>query len=246
LSRIAAALSALLIAGPALAYRPFDGTDADVAARGEFELELGPVGYLREGTDRRLVAMASVLNLGIADRFELVLEGRQNLLLSPAPGAHAWQFVDPALSVKTVLRKGVLQDQSGPSIASEVGLLLPTSEVAALGVSAALIASDRFGPVTFHLNGAALWTRNQTAGWMGGLIAEGPSAWPVRPVVELLHEGESGGAKSLSALVGAIWKLREGLSFDAALRLGVISSASSVGALELRAGLTWGVNLFGG
>ncbi len=32
-----------MLAAPALAYRPFDSTDADVAGPGEFELELGPV-----------------------------------------------------------------------------------------------------------------------------------------------------------------------------------------------------------
>ncbi len=31
------------------AYRPFDGTDADVARVGEFELELGPVNWYSPG-----------------------------------------------------------------------------------------------------------------------------------------------------------------------------------------------------
>jgi hypothetical protein len=35
--------------GPAWAYRPFDGTDAAVAAPGEVEIELQPAGRLREG-----------------------------------------------------------------------------------------------------------------------------------------------------------------------------------------------------
>jgi hypothetical protein len=33
----------------AFAYRPFDSTDAAVAAKGEVELELGPLGFLRTG-----------------------------------------------------------------------------------------------------------------------------------------------------------------------------------------------------
>src|ERR1700722_7896999 len=35
-------LVTLLFSAPAHAYRPFDGTDADVAETGDFELELGP------------------------------------------------------------------------------------------------------------------------------------------------------------------------------------------------------------
>jgi len=46
-----------LVAGdsPAFAYRPFDLTDADVAADGKFELELG-ISHLRKGPDKFLIA----------------------------------------------------------------------------------------------------------------------------------------------------------------------------------------------
>ena len=47
----------------ALAYRPFDGTDADVAPRGELELEIGTVGYLH-GRDGTAVAPMQVVNFG--------------------------------------------------------------------------------------------------------------------------------------------------------------------------------------
>jgi hypothetical protein len=43
------------------AYRPFDGTDADVAEVGVFELELGPVQYYRLGPQNYLVAPDLVL-----------------------------------------------------------------------------------------------------------------------------------------------------------------------------------------
>ena len=59
----------------ALAYRPFDGTDADVAERGEFELELGPLGYFRLGGTNFLIVPGAVLNYGILPRTELVLQG---------------------------------------------------------------------------------------------------------------------------------------------------------------------------
>jgi hypothetical protein len=34
-----------MLAEPAYAYRPFNSTDAAVAARGEMEIECGPLGY---------------------------------------------------------------------------------------------------------------------------------------------------------------------------------------------------------
>ena len=60
-------LAAVLLFGcvePACALRPFDATDAAVAAPGEFELELGPLGRLREGSKRFRVAPAVIGNFG--------------------------------------------------------------------------------------------------------------------------------------------------------------------------------------
>lgn len=68
----------------ALAYRPFDSTDAAVAPPGEFELELGPAGLLLQGSERTLIAPAYVLNLGLFEGWEAVLQGRGQEALSPA------------------------------------------------------------------------------------------------------------------------------------------------------------------
>jgi hypothetical protein len=54
----------LLPAGAAQAYRPFDGADAAVAAPGVVEFELGPVEYLRQGSERALFAPNVRLNYG--------------------------------------------------------------------------------------------------------------------------------------------------------------------------------------
>src|ERR1043166_6010093 len=66
----------LLWGMPARGYRPFDGTDAEVASPRELELEVGPVGYLREGRARSIVSPALVVNYGFLPRWEAVLEGR--------------------------------------------------------------------------------------------------------------------------------------------------------------------------
>jgi hypothetical protein len=77
--------------GEVEAYRPFDGTDAAVAEKGEMEIELGPVEYLREGAERTLLAPDLRINYGFIPRWEAALEGK--LLAwtnSPAEIIAAW------------------------------------------------------------------------------------------------------------------------------------------------------------
>src|ERR1700688_5187482 len=71
-------------AGPAFAYRPFDGTDAAVAAPGEVEIELQPAGRLREEGSNTLIAPATVLNYGMSEGWEAVFEGQGRTPLSPS------------------------------------------------------------------------------------------------------------------------------------------------------------------
>src|SRR5205085_56166 len=59
---------------PAVASRAFDGTDAAVADEREFELELGPLQYSREGSVKSLF-FPLVVNYGLGDDDEIVLEG---------------------------------------------------------------------------------------------------------------------------------------------------------------------------
>jgi hypothetical protein len=66
-------LAVVLVPGVASAYRPFDGTDGDVAAPGELEIELGPLHYAHEGTETFFLT-PSALNLGVAPRLELVVD----------------------------------------------------------------------------------------------------------------------------------------------------------------------------
>jgi hypothetical protein len=57
------ALCLIASSGPAWAYRPFDGTDAAIAAPGELEIELQPAGRLREGGNTTMVAPATVVRI---------------------------------------------------------------------------------------------------------------------------------------------------------------------------------------
>jgi len=72
---VACALLAALWVDDALAYRPFDGTDAAAAEPGPFEVELGPVRFQQIGPGGALFAPDVVFNHGLAERWELVLPG---------------------------------------------------------------------------------------------------------------------------------------------------------------------------
>src|SRR5207249_2061629 len=67
-------------------------------------------------------------------------------------------------------------------------------------------------------------------------ILEGPHDWPVRPVAEIVYEREFGRAEIKSALVGAIWQIRDDLAVDVGLRGGRINDHTLAG---IRAGLTF-------
>jgi hypothetical protein len=236
--RALAAVTAILAwPGTSEAYRPFTGTDAAVAGRGDVELELGPVQYLQVGKSRALEVPTLVVNWGFARDWEAVLEGTQLVALGDDAGERRFRVEGVALAVKYVLREGTLQERSGPSVALETSVLLPTLEgEKGAGLQAALIASRRWDPITVHLNGALIWTRVHTLGGFGSVILEGHDAWPVRPVAEVLVAAERLAPTTVSGLAGAIWRFSEPLSFDAAL---VLARIGPVHSFEIRAGLTW-------
>src|ERR1700760_3856538 len=109
--------------GPAVAYRPFDGTDAAVAAPGEVEIELQPAGPRRDEAGSSLVAPPAVFNFGLNHEWEAVLEGQGQTPLSPGPTA----LTAAGAFLKHVIVPGSLQDKTGPSVATEFGVLVPDS-----------------------------------------------------------------------------------------------------------------------
>lgn len=222
----------------AQAYRPFNSTDAAVADTGDMEIELGPVGFMKEGPDRSLVAPSVIFNWGFAHRWEVVLEGRHFVQLGNAVAEPRFRVEDSALSVKTLIREGVLQEKTGVSVATEVSALLPTihGDTAGVGAEGTLIVSQRWPDLTVHLNGAVAWTRAHRPGLFAGTIFEVHDTWTVRPVAELFLEAERDVPTIVSGLAGAIWRVRDSLSFDAGIRL---ARAGGVDTAELRAGLTW-------
>src|SRR5258705_6254044 len=224
--------------GPAWAYRPFDGTDAAVAAPGELEIELQPAGRLREGGNTTLVAPATVINYGLSEGWEAVFEGQGQAPLSPSGPTN---LTAAGAFLKHVLQPGSLQDKTGPSVATEFGVLLPDSTGSSgVGASLAGIVSQRWDWGTIHLNAQTALTRDHHADLFLGGIIEGPSKWSVRPVAEFFYENEVGKSETISGLIGLIWRVRDNLSFDVWLRH-ALKNRHPVN--EVRAGLTFGFPL---
>ena len=137
-----AALSLLAWCSPAFAYRPFDGTDAAVAAKGDVEIELQPAGRLRDESGTSLIAPATVVNYGLSEDWEALLEGQGRTLLAP-PGPTSLTAAGAFL--KHVLVPGNLQGKTGPSVATEFGVLLPDrTGDSSVGASFAGIVSQRW------------------------------------------------------------------------------------------------------
>ncbi|MBV9948389.1 MAG: hypothetical protein JOZ69_16175 [Myxococcales bacterium] len=231
---------------PAWAYRPFDGTDADVAQPGEFELELAPAQFYVQSGARYLLAPTAVLNLGFAPRWEAVVDFQDVLGLQEVPGQARVRLVDTDVLAKVLLVRGSLQ-RGGPwpSVAAEFGPLLPNvNGESGFGALCSLIVSARSKYLTAHANTAVALTRGDLdLSWFEGLIVEGVPEWRLRPVSELFVEHAWGaGVTTLSALVGVVWRAADGLDLDAGVRRARVGSDW---ATELRLGFTWSVGLWG-
>ena len=222
-------------ASPASAYRPFDGTDAAVADLGEAEIEFQPIGAIRAGPTKPV--SDAILNFGFADRWELVLQGTAQ----PLPEGVGPISVANAAFLKYVVQPGVLQDKSGPSIATEFGPLLPAAGGGSgVGFGLTGIVSQRWDLGTVHLNVASNLTPDQHGELFFDAIIEGPNKWKVRPVFEIYSDSVVTQSQTFSGLVGAIWQVNDKLSFDAAVRY---ASVDGRPVSELRLGMTFGFPL---
>jgi hypothetical protein len=143
--------------------------------------------------------------------------------------------------LKHVLVPGAQQNKSGPSVATEFGVLLPDSTGnSGVGTSLAGIVSQRWNWGTIHLNAETALTRDHHADLFLGAIIEGPSKWSLRPVAEFFVEQSFGQFNTVSALVGFIWQVHDDLSFDVGFRHALTNDRP---VEEIRAGLTFGFPL---
>jgi len=221
---------------PAWGYRPFIATDAAVADPKEMEIELGYFNLERDRGKNTFIIPKVVLNYGIIRNLEVVGEFA---IAEPPHGSV--RLEDPALSLKAVLREGVLQEKPGVSFAVEAGPLLPSTdrEKKKVGFEGVGIISGELSPVMLHLNlggGVDRMENNPFVIW--GLIAELPVAPKFRVVGEIDGENTKGRSADTSALLGFIWNPRlRNVSIDAGIRRGISRAASN---WMFTTGLTFG------
>src|SRR2546426_12833558 len=89
----------------------------------------------------------------------------------------ALQVTDPEISVKSVLKAGVLQDKPGVSVVVETALVLPSTleDERRFGCEVVAIISGQLSPATFHLNlGGGVDRANSNPMVIWGLITELP------------------------------------------------------------------------
>jgi hypothetical protein len=223
-----------LLAWPssAFAYRPFDSTDPAVADLGDAEVELSPVSFRRDDGGSTWISPSARLNYGFAKDWEVVLEGQGE---HPEHGHST--LVENAISLKTVLQEGSLQDKSGLSVAAEGAILLPgLNDQSGAGVDLTGIAGQRWNWGSVYVNLGALRSREGHGEIFFGTILEGPTDWPVRPAVEFVYDREFGSMEKVSLLAGLIWQASDKLAFDLGVRQARINSRPET---EVRTGLTF-------
>ncbi len=217
-------------------YRPFIATDAAVADPKEMEIELGYFNLERDRGKNTFIIPKVVLNYGLIRNLEVVTEfGIEEHSRSSV------RLEDAALSVKAVLKEGVLQEKPGVSFAVEAGPLLPSTgrEEKKVGFEAVGIISGELSPVMLHLNlggGVDRMENNPFVTW--GVIAELPVVPKFRVVGEIDGENTKGRSADTSALLGFIWNPPlDNVSIDAGIRRGISRAAPN---WMFTTGLTFG------
>ena len=232
----AVAIAGLGYAGQAMAYRPFEATDADVADSRTIEIEFGPAEFIAHGPDHALQAPTLTVNFGLGGGYEFGVEGVNLVALKPEEGVPRMQLVDTGLALKHLLKRGGLQDAHGSSIAAEAVVLFPGRGQDHLGAEAGGIISNDSKTYVSHLELGVSRSPEGSNGAGAGLILETADHRGWRPVAELNLEGAQGEPPSKSVLIGSIYEAREGFSVDAGVRLG---QSDGVRWTEVRAGFAY-------
>jgi hypothetical protein len=206
-----------------------------VADPKEIEIELGYFTLERDRGKNTFIIPKVVFNYGLIRNLEIVSE----FGIEEPPNGSV-RLGDAALSLKAVLKEGVLQEKPGVSFAVEAGPLLPSTgrEKKKVGFEAVGIISGELSPAMFHLNlgGGIDRTENPFVIW--GVIAELPVVPKFRVVGEIDGENTRGKSADTSALIGFIWNPPlHNVSIDAGIRRGISRASSN---WMFTTGLTFG------
>ena len=217
------------------AYRPFVSTDADVAEKGELEIEIGLFGISHNSGTDEMTVPAFIANYGIAGNWELVSEF--DVQIYHEGEGRNFELKEPAQFLKGVVREGVLQDKKGPSIALEIGVLIPSTEKESrkTGIEGIGIFSSGISDLIYHINiGGELDRERFAFKGLWGVILEKPVTHRFRFVVEVLGVVQRYEKPDNSCLLGFIGELKD-FECDFGIRKGLSEAASD---MELTTGIT--------
>jgi hypothetical protein len=145
------------------------------------------------------------------------------------PARGSVQLVDPALSLKAILKEGVLQGEIGVSFAVEAGPLLPSTRKGEnrFGFEGIGIVIGKLNVRTYHLNFGGGVDRARTDPFLvWGMIAELPMVSKLRLAGEINGESVWGHSPDNSALIGFIWEAPwPNIALDAGIRRGITTAA---------------------
>lgn len=219
----------------AFGYRPFESTDADVAGKGEWEIELGAFRFSHD-KENELIAPSIRINYGFARHWELVMESDLQIYMEGQ--ARNAEIRDPAVFLKGILREGILQKKDGLSLAGEFGVLLPETvrEERSAGLEGIGIASWKVWDIVFHANaGLELDREDFDPNGIWGIIAEYPFEGRFRIVSEVNGSVNYQDSPESSGLIGFIWEIRD-VAMDFGTRMGFSEASPD---WELTSGVTF-------
>ena len=221
------ALGAGVIFGPSLAYayRPFVSTDAAVVEQHETEIELGLLTVSRSQGSYEVLSPSLRLNYGIWKNWELVAEFENQVYGEDTD--RNWQVRNPGLFLKGILVEGLLQNQPGPGLATEFGILPPSTVKgeSRMGAAGTFVLSNNIKDWVYHLNlGLELDRVKQEPTLAWGAILEYPVTRSFRLVGELNGFAPARDAPENSGLIGFIW-LYHKVAIDFGIRFGLSREA---------------------
>jgi hypothetical protein len=219
-------ISFMLGISDAFAYRPFVSTDAAVADKNEWEIELGLFSMSRDKGQNEIFIPSLRINYGISKNWEIV--GEFDLQVYKEGEDRDSELTEPALFLKGVLREGILQDQEGTSFVVELGVLLPSTVEGKrkAGVEGIVVFSGKISDIVYHLNlGGELDREEFAPHGIWGIILEYPFEGRFRLVAEVNGSFKRDGHPENSGLMGFIWE-SGGFNLDFGIRKGFSSEAS--------------------
>ncbi len=226
----------ITVTDTSLAYRPFVSTDAAVAETGRTEVEWGFFNFSHDHDNENLLDVPSLrLNYGFQKNSEVVAEGI--LQIYKQSSDRDLELKEPAVSLKTIWLEGILQGKDGPSFATEVGILLPSTieEERNTGFSAVGIISYKLSDFLFHINAGMERDRNFKSNAVWGIIGEYPFEGKFRIAGEINGTAQNDEQPENSALIGFIWTIGKA-DYDFGFRKGLSDIAPD---WELTAGVTF-------